>query len=822
MRARLLESIRSRSLLLIVVAVLVAFGLTTIPDASRAIADPAPTEPLRQAKVVVAGHSHSCALMVGGTVKCWGSNDKGQVGDGTRITPRSTPVDVVGISGATALTAGGNQTCAVVTGGSVKCWGDNTYGVNDPSDGVGIPTPVSVVGVSGATAVSAGWQHVCAVVVRGSVKCWGNNNSAQLGDGALHTGGPIPVDVVGISGATAVSGGNYHTCALVAGGAVKCWGRNNEGQLGDGNPGGIGILHPTPVDVAGISGATALAAGGVKTCAVVVGGTVKCWGLYVEGRLSDGIDDIRPKPVIVGISTATAVSVSEYNGCAVVAGGAVKCWGDNGSGQLGAGTDVPHQPAPVSVVGIAGVEAVSTGSQHSCVVVAGGEIKCWGSNQYRQLGDGTDINRSTPTTVLFGSCKPINYLGVRGSSEAPQGVTPSSSTYPVGTTNNGMGEPIAAQYSALRSILQRLGKANDLRGVGIVYPAIPVPDYAANDLAYLESLWAGAESLRNELATINENCNGKSTKIVLAGYSQGADVINTAAAAVQRERNTTDFKNVVSIVYYGNPSRIGGQLHELSDTKGLGIRRIAGAAVDPETDSWINNGNNKSRFTSICASLDLVCDASDNLLLGTTLVVVGGGGVLSPLGAANAAEIGYNQHTTYQTTSMNCTVRGIGVLRLTTTTCGATEIVRKLGYVVPRGTFDAFGGWEWLELKPGSQATGVLTGVAGMAYNLTIESDPVEIGTVVADSNGLAAFEFTVPASLVDGDHHLIATNSDGQRFIVPIRISATAPDESGDVIVISEIDLTSPTPTDPEPPITTGPPSPGSSGSSGSSVFGS
>lgn len=178
------------------------------------------------------------------------------------------------------------------------------------------------------------------------------------------------------------------------------------------------------------------------------------------------------------------------------------------------------------------------------------------------------------------ACKPINYLGVRGSSEAPQGFTPAGSTYQPGTANNGMGGPIESQFTALRQILESLGEADDIQGAGIVYPAIPVPDYLFDSDAYLESVNADATNLCAELRAINRVCEGESTKIILAGYSQGSDVIDTAAAAVQRQHNTTDFKNVASIVYFGHPSRIGGQLPDLSDTNG---KAHAGSAAQRST-----------------------------------------------------------------------------------------------------------------------------------------------------------------------------------------------------------------------------------------------
>lgn len=836
MNAGLFGCSRTRSLLLFAVIVLVALGLTVVPDlGGRAVADPGVSTEgaLSGVTAVDSGGAHTCAVMIGGTVKCWGLNDYGQLGDGT-TTNRTTPVDVFGLFDVIAIATGWAHSCALTTGGTVRCWGYNSAGQLGDGTTTNRTTSVDVAELSGATAIATGPAWTCALLPGGRAKCWGYNPLGQLGDGTDSEYRSTPVDVAGLSGATSIAAGGAQTCAVMSGGTAQCWG-SRSGLSGPGPdfPG----PSPIPLQVAGLSGATDISVGdsaGVA-CALMAGGTAQCWGANSFGQLGDGTTTQRFTPApVYELSGAIDIETSGSHTCALMHDSTMQCWGSNFNGQLGQDYITPpnspfRESYPEAVIvrehdnaepsNLSGVKAITVGWSQTCALMRGGTVKCWGGNSNGQLGDGTTTDQPKPSNVVLARrnddlCKSINYLGVRGSSEAPQGPLPSTSTYPLDTVDSGMGKPIDAQYSSLRSILQRMGKADDLRGAGIVYSAIPVQDYAANSDAYLKSLQEGASKLRAELSEINDDCKGKATKIILAGYSQGADVINTAAAAVQRENDTDDFKNVVSIVYYGNPSRIGGQLPELIDTTGTGARRIAGAAVEPATDTWINNGNNKSLFTSICADVDLVCDTSDNLKMGATLVVSLGGGALAPLGAAQATEIGYKQHTNYQTTSMNCAIPGIGVRRVTTTTCGATAIIGKLGYAVPADTFDEYGGWQWHEFKPGDLGTGILTGAAGMTYNLSIESDPIHLGTVVADDNGLAAFEFTIPGALAKGDHHLVATNSANQRFTVPIRVSATAPDQPDSVIVISENDATTGAPTEPE--------TPGGTGSAGSSGFGS
>ncbi len=288
---------------------------------------------------VSVGGSFTCSLLEGGAVACWGANGQGQLGDGTSSGPQTcygaacspTPVAVSGLTGATAISAGGAHACALLAGGTVACWGWNGYGQlgDGTSSGpqicanvgsTGSPqcstTPVAVSGLTGATAIAAGYENTCALLAGGTVACWGDNSIGELGDGTTNgpqtcNGGinsgacsPTPVAVAGLTDATAISAGYQYACALLAGGTVACWGWNGYGQVGIDGPtapgpemgpdmcsyGGVGgtpttsSCSTTPVMVQGVTGATAISAGGYFACALVSGGAVMCWDLKLPVR----------------------------------------------------------------------------------------------------------------------------------------------------------------------------------------------------------------------------------------------------------------------------------------------------------------------------------------------------------------------------------------------------------------------------------------------------------------------------------------------------------------------------------------------------------
>ena len=199
------------------------------------------------AVLAVAAGRHTCALLSGGAIKCWGKNNFGQLGDGTTTSNSSTPVDVSGITTATSIGVGGFHTCALLSDGEIKCWGHNNFGQLGDGTTTGSITPVDVSGITTATSLALGESHSCALLSGGAIKCWGIHDSGQLGDGTTTGNSATPVDVSGITTATSIALGYGHSCALLSGGTIKCWGFNKRGQLGDGTT----TDSATPVDVIG-------------------------------------------------------------------------------------------------------------------------------------------------------------------------------------------------------------------------------------------------------------------------------------------------------------------------------------------------------------------------------------------------------------------------------------------------------------------------------------------------------------------------------------------------------------------------------------------
>jgi alpha-tubulin suppressor-like RCC1 family protein len=348
---------------------------------------------------VSAGTLHTCALLADGTVDCWGNGEFGQLGDGT-TTNSSTPVKVLGLTNATQISAGEVHTCALLAGGGVECWGYNGAGQLGDGTLTGIATPVAVSGLAGAIQVSAGSAHTCALLVDRTVECWGEGGSGQLGDGGFESHS-TPVPVTGLEEVGAISTGQEHTCAThdAEASQVDCWGGDQGRQLGDNST----TPSPTPLTVPGVTGAVGVGTGALYSCALLALGGVECWGqLNFEGETTEPT----PTPVALG-GAASEIAVGAFHACALV-GGTVECWGDDDGdlGNLETGEEGKLITEPVTVTGITGAEQLSAGGSHTCAVVTGGAVECWGTNEFGQLGDGATAASPLPVRTIFPEALP--------------------------------------------------------------------------------------------------------------------------------------------------------------------------------------------------------------------------------------------------------------------------------------------------------------------------------------------------------------------------------------------------------------------------------
>jgi len=355
---------------------------------------------------IATGDAFTCGITTVGGVKCWGSGNQGQLGNGLTSDSR-VPVDVIGLSaGVTSIGLGDHHACASTASGAALCWGYNNYGQLGNGTATNSSVPVAVVGLSsGVSRVVVGGYHSCVLTSTRGAKCWGDNNSGQVGDKSA-TPSSVPVDVPGLtSGLIDLSAGQYHTCAITSSGAGMCWGTNTHGEIGDG--GAITSNNTTkstgPQPVQGLPAASRIAAGAYHTCAIVTSGGVYCWGYNAWGQLGNGTTGDSSVPrAVTGISAGAAtIATGSGFACAKLSSGGVKCWGYNNVKQLGHGTTA-NSSTPVDVLGLDGTPAtlaIGNFANHACVLQNTNAV-CWGGNTYGQLGNNSPATSSAPVTVL--------------------------------------------------------------------------------------------------------------------------------------------------------------------------------------------------------------------------------------------------------------------------------------------------------------------------------------------------------------------------------------------------------------------------------------
>jgi alpha-tubulin suppressor-like RCC1 family protein len=250
-----------------------------------------------------------------------------------------------------------------------------------------------------AVAVSTGGFHTCALFAPGAVKCWGSNVFGQLGDGTTQNR-LTPANVSALDDTIALSAGWGHTCAVGGDRTVYCWGLNEHGRLGTGDE----VAAATPIAVNGVADGVAISAGWTHTCALRSDGTARCWGFNNSGQLGCDNRDTQFEPIAVAnLSAATAIGCGFDFTCALLDDGTVYCWGNNRFGQLGNddadGQHARLQTVPVPVSNLTEVTALAVGYDHACARTTSGTVHCWGRNNHGQLGTAADNWSDVPVTV---------------------------------------------------------------------------------------------------------------------------------------------------------------------------------------------------------------------------------------------------------------------------------------------------------------------------------------------------------------------------------------------------------------------------------------
>jgi alpha-tubulin suppressor-like RCC1 family protein len=340
---------------------------------------------------ISAGWFHTCGVASDNRAYCWGQNVVGQLGDGT-TTQRARPTLVATSLRFVMVSAGSAHTCGITTDNRAFCWGDNQWGQLGDGTITRRLTPMAVAGGRHFSQVHSGSVHTCAVNLVDAAFCWGLNTSGWLGNNTT-TASRIPVNVRagGVTFRNVFATG-VHTCGAATNFVGYCWGRNEDGQLGDGTT----IRKLKPTQVLGGHSFRQVTAGAVHggswnsvSCGLTTDDRAYCWGDNRFGALGDGTTDHRSQPVAVsGGFLFEAISIGGVHTCGVTPGHAIYCWGSNGNWQLGNGTNT-DQHTPNHIASQLPFRAVTTGAFHTCGITTTNRAYCWGINFDGQLGIGT-------------------------------------------------------------------------------------------------------------------------------------------------------------------------------------------------------------------------------------------------------------------------------------------------------------------------------------------------------------------------------------------------------------------------------------------------
>lgn len=353
--------------------------------ASGPRSEPRTVSGIEGATALACGGAFCCAAVEDGAVRCWGAGGRGQLGSGEPVEAAAAPVDVIGLRGAVFLAAGNGHACAGLEDGSVRCWGANGSGQLGDGTREDQATPVTA-SLSGVVGLDAGFAHTCARTQDERVLCFGRGDSGQRVDGELTSAAdPAPVEGGPVRD---VATGGAHTCLLSSDDRqVRCGGARARGQTG----GDRATYQDTPVEVEGIDDAESVAVGVNHAC-VRSGGNVGCWGADASGIFASPSDHrVREQPLPIEVAEMDS---GAFHMCARSDTGEMVCWGFNGFGALGNGTTDPSEP--VLQVGRNATRIVA-GDMLTCALELDSAVHCWGRNLFGDVGDGSFEVRSAPT-----------------------------------------------------------------------------------------------------------------------------------------------------------------------------------------------------------------------------------------------------------------------------------------------------------------------------------------------------------------------------------------------------------------------------------------